>query len=120
MDTGKEKLFSRLEITEKGAGYCHFPKNPERNYHELYMKGLNSEQLVTSMVNGRPKSKWVKKSGVRNEPLDLRNYATAAVELLHPNWESLEKKINAGINYMKPQKTAVQRQRKTVERGLVY
>ena len=65
------------------------------------MKGLNSEQLITTFINGRPKAKWVKKSGVRNEPLDLRNYATAAVEILNPKWDSLEKKVNAGVNYMK-------------------
>jgi phage terminase large subunit GpA-like protein len=33
---------------------------------------------------------WVKKAGIRNEPLDLRNYANAAVEILNPNWASLE------------------------------
>ena len=101
VDAGKEKLFARLQLEEVGAGYCHFPVNEERKYDEVYMKGLNSEQLVTSIVNGRPKNKWVKKSGTRNEPLDLRNYATAAAELLNPNWDSLEKKVNAGINYMK-------------------
>ncbi len=101
VDAGKEKLLARLQIEEKGAGYCHFPSNEERNYDEKYMKGLNSEQLITTFVNGRPKAKWVKKSGVRNEPLDLRNYATAAVEILNPKWDSLEKKVNAGVNYMK-------------------
>jgi phage terminase large subunit GpA-like protein len=47
--------------------------------------------------------KWVKKSGTRNEPLDLRNYSTAAAEILRPNWDVLEEKIHAGINYMKKQ-----------------
>ncbi len=100
VDAGKEKIFARLQIEEIGAGYCHFPLNEEKKYDEIYMKGLNSEQLVTSIVNGRAKNKWVKKSGTRNEPLDLRNYATAAAEILSPNWDSLEKKVNAGINYM--------------------
>ncbi len=118
VDSGKEKIFARLQIEEKGAGYCHFPANEQRNYDEVYMKGLNSEQLVTSIVNGRAKSKWVKKSGVRNEPLDLRNYAMSAVEILSPNWDSLEKKVNAGINYMKKSETAKTKRRGAI-RGLM-
>lgn len=61
VDAGKEKIFARLQIEEIGAGYCHFPLNEEKKYDEIYMKGLNSEQLVTSIVNGRAKNKWVKK-----------------------------------------------------------
>ena len=46
--------------------------------------------------------KWQKKAGgIRNEPLDLRNYSTAAVEILRPDWDVLEAKVKSGINYMK-------------------
>lgn len=119
VDAGKEKIFARLQIEEIGAGYCHFPLNEEKKYDEVYMKGLNSEQLVTSIVNGRAKNKWVKKSGARNEPLDLRNYATAAAEILSPNWDSLEKKVNAGINYMRKSDKLQNIKRRGAVRGLM-
>ncbi len=108
-----------MQIEEIGAGYCHFPLNEEKKYDEIYMKGLNSEQLVTSIVNGRAKNKWVKKSGTRNEPLDLRNYATAAAEILSPNWDSLEKKVNAGINYMTKSDKLQSIKRRRAVRGLM-
>lgn len=101
VDSGKEILMTRLKTVDIGPGYCHFPINADRGYNETYIKGLTSEQRVIHFKNGRPVLKWVKKSGTRNEPLDLRNYATAAAEILRPDWDILEQKINQGINYMK-------------------
>lgn len=103
VDAGKEMIMSRLRIKEPSSGYCHFPKSVEKGYDEEYFKGLTSEQrVIKNKKNGDRELIWVKKSNsVRNEPLDIRNYATAAVELLRPNWDVLERKINMGINYMK-------------------
>lgn len=103
VDSGKEILMTRLKTVDEGPGYCHFPINADRGYNETYIKGLSSEQRVIHFKDGRPVLKWVKKSGTRNEPLDLRNYSTAAAEFLRPNWDILEKKIGQGINYMKKQ-----------------
>lgn len=103
VDSGKELLTMRLKTADEGPGYCHFPINADRGYDETYIKGLSSEQRVIHFKDGRPVLKWVKKSGTRNEPLDLRNYSTAAAEFLCPNWDILEKKIGQGINYMKKQ-----------------
>ena len=103
VDSGKEILMTRLNTIDEGPGYCHFPINADRGYNETYIKGINSEQRVVHIKDGRPVIKWVKKSGTRNEPLDLRNYSTAAAEILRPNWDVLEGKIKAGINYMKKQ-----------------
>lgn len=120
VDSGKELIMSRLRIEEPSPGYCHFPKNVDRGYDESYFKGLVSEQrVVRSKRNGDTELVWVKKSGVRNEPLDTRNYATAAVELLRPNWDVLERKINMGINYMKKsEKTASKRKSGVINRGI--
>lgn len=102
VDQGKEIIMSRLNTNEVGPGYCHFPINADRGYNETYMKGLTSEQrVVTTDKKGQSKLEWIKKSGTRNEPLDLRNYATAAVQILNPNWDSLKEKLEKGINYMK-------------------
>ena len=62
--------------------------------------------------------KWVKKTGTRNEPLDLRNYSTAAAEILRPDWEVLERKVKAGINYMKRQPKKKSARSGTVSRGI--
>jgi phage terminase large subunit GpA-like protein len=102
VDSGKEDITKRLLITEPGAGYCHFPKEDGRGYDDEYFKGLTSESQVTKKVNGVIKKVWVKKSGVRNEPLDLFNYNYAVLEILRPEWDVLEAKVSRGINYMLP------------------
>ncbi|MCM1187642.1 MAG: phage terminase large subunit family protein [Lachnospira sp.] len=121
VDSGKEILMTRLKTADEGPGYCHFPINADRGYDETYIKGLSSEQRVIQFKDGRPVLKWVKKSsGTRNEPLDLRNYSTAAAEILRPDWDVLEKKIKQGINYMKKQPKTAAKKKKTgiVNRGI--
>lgn len=119
VDSGKEIIMTRLKTADEGPGYCHFPINSDRGYDETYMKGLTSEQRVVQMKDGRATLKWVKKSGTRNEPLDLRNYSTAAAEILRPDWNVLESKIKLGINYMKKQsKENVKRRNGVVNRGI--
>ncbi len=119
VDSGKEMVVTRLAMTEAGPGYCHFPLNADRGYDEIVIKGFNSEQRVDEIKEGRVFTKWKKKSGIRNEPLDLRVYNTAAIEILQPNFDVLEKKIKAGINYMK-KTPGTKKKRKTgvVSRGI--
>ncbi len=121
VDSGKEILMTRLKTVDEGPGYCHFPVNADRGYDETYIKGLSSEQRVIRFKDGHPVLKWVKKSsGIRNEPLDLRNYSTAAAEILRPDWDVLEKKIKQGINYMKklPKKAVKTRKTGIVNQGI--
>ena len=121
VDSGKEIVVTRLGLVDPGPGYCHFPINTDRGYSEVVIKGLNSEQRVTEIKDGRPVTKWKKKSGVRNEPLDLRVYNTAAVEILQPDFDVLERKIKQGINYMqRSQNKAGQKKTGIVNRGLTY
>lgn len=102
VDEGKDTLMARLRLKESGPGYCHFPINADKGYDEDFLKGFTSEQKVTRLnKKGKPEVAWVKRSGIRNEPLDMRNYATAAVDILNPNWKLLEQKVKEGINYMK-------------------
>ena len=83
VDVGKDTLFSRLKVQYEGeAGYCHFPIEQDRGYDEDYFKGLTSEHKVTRYTKGQAKIGWEKRSSqARNEPLDIRNYATAALEI---------------------------------------
>jgi len=113
VDSGKEDIMNRLSLEETGPGYCHFPAGEGRGYDSEYFKGLTCEHQINKKVNGIIKKVWVKKSGARNEPLDLFNYNYAVVEILRPEWDKLESKIRAGVNYMKKSK----RQR-TVRRSI--
>ena len=85
-DAGKTTIYQRLEVKAQGPNYCHFPSNPEAGYTEEYFKGLTAEKKVVRFVKGRLKEYWeIKdKEHKRNEPLDLRNYATAALAISRP------------------------------------
>ncbi len=89
VDALKGSLFSRLKAESPGPGYCHWPKELKTNhrgYDLPYFKGLVSEKLVVRRVAGKMKVEWVKRTvGARNEPLDVRVYATAALEILNPD-----------------------------------
>jgi len=85
-DTAKELIFARLKITEEGAGYCHFPFT----HNEEYFRMLTSEKKVTKYYKGRPRREWVK-IRQRNEALDCRVYAMAALEVMGINIEHLAK-----------------------------
>lgn len=85
-DTMKDLIHSRLKVQEAGPGFCHFPA--ERD--EDYFAGLTAEKMVTVVVHGRRVRKWIKKtSAARNEPLDCRQYALAALEILNANLDKV-------------------------------
>lgn len=84
VDTAKEVIYSRLKITEPGAGYYHFPQDRDREY----FLQLTAEKQVTRFTKGMPKREWIKTRS-RNEALDCNVYALAAMKLLNPDLESL-------------------------------
>lgn len=86
VDAGKDYLYQRLRVVDRGPNYCHFPLDEGTGYDETYFQGLTSEMKITRFRKGRMTVAWVPKDGrnVRNEPLDLRNYATAALEIYNP------------------------------------
>jgi phage terminase large subunit GpA-like protein len=95
VDEIKGKVLSNLKIHTAGPGYCHFPLSPDqddehrRGYTEEYFRGLVSERRVIKFSRGFKKYEWQKLSGVRNEPLDCRVYARAALAILNPNFNAL-------------------------------
>ncbi|AXS39705.1 phage terminase large subunit family protein [Breoghania sp. L-A4] len=76
VDGIKHTLLARLRITEPGPGCCHFPAERDRDW----FLGLTAERPVRKWKKGVAKIEWVKDSGVRNEPLDCRVYAAAALQ----------------------------------------
>jgi phage terminase large subunit GpA-like protein len=91
VSTIKGSLFSRLKVERPGPGYCHFPLEPRTNhrgYDAPYFKGLVSERMVVKRVRGKERIEWEPRSaGIRNEPLDVRVYATGALEIFNPDLE---------------------------------
>jgi phage terminase large subunit GpA-like protein len=77
VDTAKENLYSHLRLEDFGPGYCHFPKLPQ--YDIEYFRQLTAEKIETKYKNGFPTKVWVKRRP-RNEALDCRVYAMAALE----------------------------------------
>ncbi|QQE75709.1 phage terminase large subunit family protein [Brevibacillus composti] len=94
VDAGKTAIMQRLQISEPGARYFHFPKEDGRGYDQVYFAGLVSERQVFRKKGGQVVMVWenVAKDR-RNEPLDLRVYGMAALRLLNPNFEALEKRL---------------------------
>ncbi|MFC4158276.1 phage terminase large subunit family protein [Chitinimonas lacunae] len=77
VDTAKSTVYARWEIEEGRPGYCHFSSA----YDEEWFKQATSETLVTKVdERGRETRTWNKPKGVRNEGLDCRAYAYAALE----------------------------------------
>ncbi len=85
VNTGKETILSRLKIDLPGSKYMHYPDSPERGYDEVYFKGLTSEVKTTIWEKGVRKTVWKSIGTKRNEPLDIRNYAYAALLISNPD-----------------------------------
>lgn len=89
VDAAKEQVYGHLKLNTAGAGYCHFP--PGRD--DQYFAGLASETVTTRFSKGFPVREWKRRSGVRNEPLDCRVYAYAALCSLNVNWARAARRI---------------------------
>lgn len=90
-DSAKDTLFSRLVLKEFGAGYCHFPDN--LRYDGEYFAQLASEEKRSKYDRGVLMGTYYKKIRARNEALDLKVYNMAALAVLNPNLDALDKKL---------------------------
>ncbi|MBF0141792.1 MAG: phage terminase large subunit family protein, partial [Magnetococcales bacterium] len=75
VDAAKESIYARLRIKTPGPGYCHFPKDRDAEW----FRQLTAEKVATRYVKGRPIREWKKPDSARNEALDCRVYAVAAL-----------------------------------------
>lgn len=90
VDSAKGLVYSRLRQTRPGPGYSHFPLSPA--FDEEYFAQLTAEKVVTRYQKGFPRREWVKVRP-RNEALDCRVYALAAMYILSPVWEVIDRKM---------------------------
>lgn len=88
-DTAKEIIFARLKIDDPGAGYMHFNKKIN---DEEYFKQLTAEKAQTKYQRGFPYRVWVK-IRERNEMLDCRVYALAALRILNPQFDKIAESL---------------------------
>lgn len=95
-DSAKDTIFARLRLEDHGPGFMHFPKG--NGYDSHYFDGLTAEEVRTSYKSGFAVRKY-EKIRERNEPLDLRVYFLAAMDILKPNIKA----IAAGLNANRPQ-----------------
>lgn len=87
----KDMTYSRLTILD-GDGKIHFPLDSLKGCGIDFFKGLTAEVKVKKQTSKGEKIAWEVLPGRRNEPLDIYNYATAAIELLGVNLNRKEKK----------------------------
>jgi len=98
-DTAKFTLYSRLKLTEAGAGFVHFHADLPPDYFDQ----LTSERLTTRYIRGHPVREWTKKPGARNEALDTFVYGLAAMQALYMRynrktiWDQFEKRAEPKV-----------------------
>lgn len=86
--TAKDLIYSRLNLVEPGQGYCHFPV--KEIYNTEYFHQLTVEKRVLRYKQGRAYHTYIKPSGERNEALDCRVYALAALYIVNPRMKNIK------------------------------
>lgn len=92
----KDIIYSRNRLKppeEEGqafpAGFPHYPKSRD----EEYFNQMTSEIVVTKTHKGFPYREWALKPGFKNEKLDIRVYAFAALRSLRINWGRMARSV---------------------------
>jgi phage terminase large subunit GpA-like protein len=83
-DTAKELIYSRYKIRDPDVeGYCHYPISED--YNETYFQQATAERRIRKYRKGTAFFEW--DAGYRrNEALDCRVYALAALKILRQNF----------------------------------
>jgi phage terminase large subunit GpA-like protein len=71
----KDAIYARLQVEKPGPGYCHFPEGRP----DAYFQQLTAERKIKRHTAGRDIWVWECPPGHRNEALDCRVYAYAAL-----------------------------------------
>lgn len=85
VDPAKDAIYAKFKVKEAGPGYCHFPEGRDHQYFDQ----ITAEQIETKYVKGFPTRVYLLPSGRRNEALDVRVYAYAALQSLNVRWGRL-------------------------------
>ena len=119
VDAGKADIMGALKVQEPGPKYCHFPKGIDRGYDNAFFAGLLSEKLVMKSERGRTRWAWVKLPGhERNEALDCRNYAMAALRVLDPDMDKVAARLRQKADGKAPEPAPQPKKRKKTSRSI--
>ena len=99
-DLAKTIVMRRLRLDSPGPGYCHFPAGRSLKYFEQ----LTAEKPVTIYKNGFPHRTFILEKGRRNEALDCRVYAFAALTMAGVKWEKLKWRLRNIASGLSPQR----------------
>lgn len=92
VDEAKLVVMRRLANVVPGSpGYCEFPADRDAEYFQQ----LTSEKMVLRYVKGQPVREWTKPDRARNEALDCRVYALAALKIIQPSFKRLAQRLGA-------------------------
>ena len=94
VDEAKLTVMRRLDLEKKGPGYCHFPHDREMEWY----RQLTAEKLIIRYVKGQPIREWHKPDRARNEALDCRVYALAALKIMQPNLKRVAERVSIEID----------------------
>lgn len=117
VDAGKSLVMGRLNIDSEGPGFVHYPRQPEYGFDENFFMQLCAEVFERKFEKGAIKCSW-RKIRERNEALDCAVYATAAMELLNPNFEYLEQYYSSGAAVASQSNN--RKQRGTLSKGVTF
>ena len=85
----KDITYSSLRREKDENGCCFYPEDVSCGYGIKYFESVTGEKKQTKVVRGVTTIEWIKLRA--NEALDIRNYATAAMIYMNPNFENLKK-----------------------------
>jgi len=77
VDTAKDTIYARLLLAEGSPGYCHFAISYDENW---FVQATSEKRITKPDKRGNEVRTWIKPSGARNEALDCRVYAYAALQ----------------------------------------
>lgn len=117
VDSGKSIVMRNLRIEDEGAGYVHYPRQAECGFNENFFQQLTAERLELKYEKGVMKRSWYQFRD-RNEALDCMVYATAALEIVNPNFEFLKNLYENGGGSTQQTQTQGRRRRGVVSRGV--
>jgi len=109
VDEAKQIVMRRLSNDVPGPGYCHIPASRDAEGGlslDEWCKQITVEKLVTHYVKGQPVRTWHKPDKARNEALDCRVYALAALKIMQP---SLRRERERMMNHPRAQAMLAER-----------
>ncbi len=88
VDEAKLTVMRRLSVQRPGPGFCHVPRDRGADWYSQ----LTAEKLMTRYVKGFPVREW-HQTRPRNEALDCRVYALAALKIANPSFKRAAERL---------------------------